>query len=348
MLPTMTYAQKLSADGAMQTFAFVSDQFFSEVYFKFSPTNGTAAGLHQYDSQLEDYSAAGVAREVAALHEYQKKVEAIDASALDGPVAGDRDILLNNIKSELLSLEVIRGWEKNPDNYSSGITGSAFVIMERPYASANTRLRALVEREKLMPQALLEARKNLKNPPKIFTEIALEQIDGDVSFFENDVPSAFFSGADGAEVATDAGTKAEFAKSNAAVIAALKSYGAWMKSDLLPRSNGDYRLGADTFEKKLQYDEMVDLPLSRLLEIAMSDLRKNQAEFARVSKEIDPTKTPPEEVEGVGQKMYPPPDQLLGAFHQTFDSVDWRFIRRAPHHYAAERCAADAGRYSAV
>jgi uncharacterized protein (DUF885 family) len=320
LFPMMTPAQKLSADGAMQTFGFVSDQFFSDVYFKFSPTNGTAAGLHQYDTQLEDYSAAGIAREVAALHEYEKKVEAIDPSALDGPVAGDRDILLNNIKSELLSLEVIRGWEKNPDNYSSGITGSAFVIMERPYASANTRLRALVEREKLMPQALLEARKNLKNPPKIFTEIALEQIDGDVSFFENDVPSAFLSGADGAEVATDAGTKAEFAKSNAAVIAALKSYGAWMKSDLLPRSNGDYRLGADTFEKKLQYDEMVDLPLSRLLEIAMDDLHKNQAEFARVAKEIDPTKTPQEELAEL-QKMYPPPDQLLSTFHGTFNSL---------------------------
>src|ERR1039458_5890698 len=235
-------AQKLSADGAMQTFGYVSDQFFRSVYFKFSPTSGTAAGLHQYDTELEDYSAAGVEREVAALHEYEKKVEAIDPSALDGPVASDRDILLNNIKSELLSLEVIRGWEKNPDNYSSGITSSAFVIMERPYAPANTRLRPLVEREKLMPQALLDARKNLKNPPKIFTEIALEQVDDDVSFFEKDVPSAFFSGADGAEVATDAAAKAEFAKTNAAVVEALKSYAAWMKSDLLPRSNGDCQL----------------------------------------------------------------------------------------------------------
>jgi uncharacterized protein (DUF885 family) len=316
----VTRAQRIAADGATQTFGFVADQFFNDVYFKFAPTNGTADGLHQYDTQLEDYSAAGVAREVAALHEFEKKVEAIDASALDAPVAGDRDILLNNIKSELLTLEVIRGWEKNPDTYSSGITNSAFVIMERPYASANTRLRALVEREKLMPQALLEARKNLKNPPKIFTEIALEQIDGDVSFFENDVPSAFFSGADGAEVATDAGAKADFAKTNAAVIAALKSYGAWMKTDLLPRSNGDFRLGADAFQKKLAYDEMVDLPLDRLLQIAMDDLHKNQAEFARVAKEIDPAKTPEQELAEL-QGMYPPPDQLLSAFHQTFDQL---------------------------
>ena len=316
LTPTLP-AQRLSADGAQQTFATLSDQFFTEVYFKFSPTSGTSAGLHQYDSQLEDYSAAEVTREVAALHEYEKKTEAIDPSALDAPQAADREILLNNIRSQLLSLEVIRGWEKDPDNYSSGITGSAFVIMERPYASANTRLRALVEREKKMPQALLEARKNLKNPARISTEIALEQIDGDVSFFQNDVPSAFFTGPD---AATDAATKAEFAKTNAAVIAALKSYGAWMKSDLLPRSNGDFRLGADTFAKKLAYDEMVDLPLDRLLQIAMDDLHKNQAEFARVAKQIDPTKTPQQELTEL-QGMYPPPDQLLNTFHQTFDSL---------------------------
>ena len=81
-------AQNLSADGAMQTFNYLADHFFSDVYFKFSPTNGTAAGLHQYDSQLEDYSAAAVQEEIAALHGYEKKVAAIDPSALDAPVAG--------------------------------------------------------------------------------------------------------------------------------------------------------------------------------------------------------------------------------------------------------------------
>jgi uncharacterized protein (DUF885 family) len=310
-------AQKVSADGAMQTFNYLSDQFFSQVYFKFSPTSGTAAGLHQYDTRLEDYSAAAVEQEVAALHGFEKKVAAIDPGTLDAPVAADREILLNNIHSELLSLEVIRGWEKNPDSYSSGITNSAFVIMERPYASTDTRLRALVEREKLMPQALVEARKNLKNPARISTEIALEQIDGDVSFFENDVPGAFLSGPD---AATDAATKAEFAKTNTAVVAALKSYGAWMKSDLLPRSNGDFRLGAETFQKKLAYDEMVEIPLDRLLTIAFDDLHRNQAEFARVAKLVDPAKTP-QQVLAELATIHPAPDQLLNAFHGTFDSL---------------------------
>ena len=313
VMPNHAAAQSVSADGATQTFHFISDQYFSDVYFHFAPTMGTSAGLHQYDNQLEDYSAASIEKETAALHEYEKKVEAIDPSALDASVAGDREILLNNIRSQLLTLEVIRPWEKNPDNYSSGITYSIFVLMERPYAPPEVRLRAVIAREKLIPQALDEARKNLKNPPHIFTEIALEQIDGLVSFFEHDVPDAFSS-------VTDAGAKAEFAKSNADVVAALTSYGAWMKTDLLPRSNGDFRLGAETFRKKLAYDEMVDMPLDKLLQIGFDDLHKNQAEFARVAKEVDPTKTP-QQVLAELATIHPAPDKLLAAFQNTFNSL---------------------------
>jgi uncharacterized protein (DUF885 family) len=188
---TTMKAQHISADGAMQTFQVYSDQYFEEVYFHFSPTAGTSAGLHQYDSKLEDYSAAGTQREIAALHAWDKKLQGIDPSALDAPVAADYAILVNNIRGQLLMLEDVRMWEKNPDNYSSGVTNSIFVLMERDYAPVNIRMHAAVERERQIPQALLEARKNLKNPPKIYTEIALEQIDGLVSFFQNDVPTAF-------------------------------------------------------------------------------------------------------------------------------------------------------------
>lgn len=314
-------AQRISADGATQTFDFLSEQYFDQVYFKYQPTAGTIAGFHEYDTQLEDYSAATLEKQRAALHVWEKKIAAIDPEALDAPQAADRDILLNSIRAEILSLEVVRPLEKNPDAYSSGATGAIFVLMERPFAPANTRLRAVVEREKLIPIQLMEARQNLKNPPKVFTEIALEQIDGLVSFFQTDVPSAFAD-------ATDAAVKADFAKSNAAVIDALKSYGVWMKNDLLPRSNGDYKLGVDTFRKELALNEMVDIPLDRLLQIAMDDLHKNQAEFARVAKEIDPTKTPQQMLAELAS-IHPAPDKLLPAFHDTFDSLV-NFIRA--HH----------------
>jgi uncharacterized protein (DUF885 family) len=184
--------------------------------------------------------------------------------------------------------------------------------MERPYAPVDIRLRAVIAREKLVPRALLEARKNLKNPPHIYTEIAIQQIDGEVAFFEHDVPEAFHE-------ATDATAKAEFVRTNAAAVEAMKSYAAWLRSDLLAHSNGDFRYGAQTFAEALSYNEMVDIPLARLLTVGLSDLHKNQAEFARIAKEIDPNKTAQQELAELAT-MHPAPDHLLQAFHDRFDS----------------------------
>ncbi len=323
MLPSMQ-AQRVSVDGGDQTFSYLSNQYFQDIYFKFSPTAGTSAGLHQYDSQLEDYSAASMERQVAALQAFEKKLEALDPSSLDAEPRADYQILLNNIRGQLLSLQVVRGWEKNPDQYSSGVTNAIFVIMERPYAPLDVRLQAVIARERQIPQALACARQNLKDPPQIYTQIAIQQIDGDISFFQHDVPTALAA----ANNPANKDGYAAFVNSNAAVIEALQSYAQWMKTDLLPRSHGDFRWGADTFSKALEYNEMVDIPLPRLLQIASADLHKNQAEFARVAREIDPHKTPQQELAELAT-MHPAPDKLLQAFHDRFDS-EIGFIRS--HH----------------
>ena len=185
--------------------------------------------------------------------------------------------------------------------------------MERPFAPVNTRLKAAIARERQMPAAFTAARQNLRNPPRIFTEIALEQIDGILSFFQTDVPEAF-------KDAPDKQALSDFAQSNTAVIHALESYRDWLKSDLLPRSTGDYRLGAATFAHKLSYDEMVDVPLPHLLEIAYADLHRNQAEFARIAKEVDPAKTP-QQVLAELATVHPAPDKLLSSFHDQFSGL---------------------------
>ena len=124
--------------------------------------------------------------------------------------------------------------------------------------------------------ALAAARENLKNPPLIYTQVAIEQLPGIIGFFQKEVPEAFAK-------ATDPQAKSDFAESNAAVIKALEDYQTWLKTTEIPVSHGDFRLGAIAFSKKLLYDEMVDIPLDRLLEIGKADLHHNQAEFERVA-----------------------------------------------------------------
>jgi len=298
---------------AKTAFLSASDAYFDEVYFPYQPTAGTLAGYHQYDAQLEDLSLERTNAEIAALHGYEKKIGAIPAAGLDQTTRADRELVLANIRGTLLSLEVIRPWEKNPDNYSGMVSNAAFSLMERKFASPEDRLRSLVAREKLMPGQLALARANLNNPPKVYTEIAIEQLPGIITFFEHDVPLAFAE-------AKDSALNAEFASTNRAVIQALTDYLAWLKTDLLPRSNGDFRIGADAFRKKLAYEEMVDLPLDRLLEIGRANLKKNQIEFNRIAKELEPTKEPRAVLEELGQN-HPAPDKLLQTFRDTFDGL---------------------------
>ena len=51
-------------------------------------------------------------------------------------------------------------------------------------------------------------------------------------------------------------------------------------------------------------DEMVDIPLDHLLEIAYADLHKNQADFKRIAHELDPTKTPDQVLAENGNKSW--------------------------------------------
>jgi uncharacterized protein (DUF885 family) len=295
------------------------DEYLDKVYFPLNPTAATAAGIHQYDGELEDYSAAGKASEIRTLHDYEARVEQFPAAGLKAVDAADRQILLGEIRSDLLTLEKIRPLEKNPDVYSGGLSNGVYVLMSRKFAPADARLRSVIQRETKMPAVLQMARQNLKDPPQVYTEIAIEQLPGIISFFEKDVPLAFAG-------VTDPGLKTEFAKSNSGVISALKEYQNWLKTDLLPRSKGDFRIGEATFSKKLLYEDMVDTPLDKLLATGMADLHKNQAEFQRVAKEIDPKKTPTEVLKDLAV-MHPAPDQLLETFRGTFDGLI-AFIQR--------------------
>ncbi len=308
LLPVLCGAQ--SRDDA---FARLADRYFDEAVFRYDPVQGTASGFHQYDRQLPAMSKTEIQSDIAALRRFEGEVERFDPRGLSPGAAADRELVLSQIRGALLSLESIRMWEKNPDVYSSGATNAIFVIMSRTFASPEERLRSAIAREKLIPRMLESARANLVNPPRVYTEVAIEQMPGIVSFFQNDVPAAFHS-------VKDPALLAEFRASNQSVIDALNAYLAWMKSDLLPRSNGDFRIGAENYRKKLLYDEMVDLPLDRLLALGYEDLHRNQAELRRVAAQIDARRTPQEILKQLEQD-HPPAGQLLQTFRDVLGGL---------------------------
>jgi len=289
------------------------DEFFTDAYFKYHPTDGTAAGFHQYDPLLEDYSRAGVESETEALKIFQTKLEHFNQQQLNAEQRDDWQLVFNYVNSRLLTLEDLRMWEKDPDRYSSNIGNSIFVIMSRNFAPQDQRLLSVIQREKKIPQVFEAARENLKNPPEIYTRVALMQLPGIISFFQKDVPAAF-------PHVKNPRLMVQFRGVNGAVIESLQRYEKFLKDELLPKSKGDFRIGAENYRKKLLYDEMVDIPLDRLLEIGMADLRKNQRWYKETAAKLDPSRTP-EQILAEEAKDHPAPDKLLQTFRDTLGGL---------------------------
>ena len=56
----------------------------------------------------------------------------------------------------------------------------------------------------------------------------------------------------------------------------LEEYKQWLEKDLLPRSDGNFRLGAEKFRKKLRFSLASDLSMEEIMKRAQADLEQTQ------------------------------------------------------------------------
>lgn len=295
-----------------KSFKDLSDEFLKD-HLKRHPTAATFAGVHQYDDILEDYSKSGIEIEKTSLKKWKTTFAKVNRQELTIDEASDLDLIMNSIQASLLELQEIKMWQKNPDHYSSSLTSSVFSLMSRSFASQDERLKSIIARERKVSEVFKAARENLKNPPRVYTEVAIEQIEGIVSFFEKDVPLAF-------SAVKDAKLLEEFQKTNQSVISELSKYKKFLTEELLAKSKGDFRLGEKLYMKKLKFEEMVELSKTKLLEIGFEDLRRNQKYLNETIHKIDPKRS----FEEVFRQIvldYPAPEKLIDTVKSKLDGL---------------------------
>ena len=273
-----------SAGGA--SFAPFVDDYFSTLYAT-APSQGTGAGFHQYDTRLEDLSAAAYRDRARTLHRLLARLDSLRAESLSADESIDAVMIDGAIRSELLDIETIQDWRHNPMWYVA-LPGSAVDdLMKRDFAPPAERLRSVIARLRRVPAMLTAMRENVDNPPREFTDLAIRIAGGSVDFFRTSVSSWGKTAA-----ARDTLLYREFAAADDSAAAAMQAATDWLRRNLLPRSMGRYAIGAEAFAAKLRYDEMVDLPLDTLLAIGEANLKKDHDAFVAVAREIDPRKTP--------------------------------------------------------
>ena len=258
----------------LNTFATSQDDAFQKVahdyveqYLQANPEQATELGDHRFDGELTDYSAEARAKDLATQKEFRDKLNAIDGSQLTGANNIDFRILKENIDYEIFRAEELKEPEWNPLVYMQSLANSLYLLVARDFAPAEKRIPSLRQRLEKIPGVIAQAKANLQHPPRIHTETAIEQTQGAINLVRTELAPLLDQAPQ---------MKKDLAPLQDKTAAALEDYKKWLQNDLLPRSDGDFRLGGQKYRKKLHFALASDLPMEEIMKRAKADLEQTQ------------------------------------------------------------------------
>jgi len=240
---------------------------YIEQYLQSNPEDATELGDHRFDSQLTDYSPDARAKDLATQKESRDKLNAIDGSQLTGPNNIDFRILKENIDYQIFRAEELKEADWNPLVYMQSLANSLYLLVARDFAPAEKRIPNLRQRMEGIPHVITQAKANLQHPPRVHTETAIEQTQGAINLVREGLSPVLDRAPQ---------MKKELTPLQEKTAAALEDYKKWLQNDLLPRSDGDFRLGADKFRKKLRFALASDLSMEEIMKRAQADLQQTQ------------------------------------------------------------------------
>ncbi|HUJ25299.1 MAG TPA: DUF885 family protein, partial [Myxococcales bacterium] len=196
--------------------------------FERHPESATRAGEHRNDARLDDYSREGVEKDLAANRAYLQQLEAIQIAQLPQEDSVDARILRNRLEQQIYALSVLREWEWNPMRYNPG--SALYELVAREFAPPEQRLRSAIGRLNAVPTVLAAGRANLKNPPKVHTETAINQLKGTIGLISTGQLEQLAKSVPALE--------AEYRPAQQKALKALQEQVEWLQKELLPKANG--------------------------------------------------------------------------------------------------------------
>jgi len=268
LLGNDAFAQDKSADTAFEALA----KSYIEKLLEMEPERATWLGDHRFDNRLNDRTKEGVRRSRALAEDTLKALDAIPAERLGRINNIDYRILRTRLEYAIFRIDELREHEWNPLDYN--VSNAIYELLARQYAPLAVRLRSVAERLKQVPAAVRAAKDNLGRPPRVHTETAIAQNKGAISLVRDQL---------GAELANAPEMKGEVEAAQATAIVALEEYGRWLEKELLPRSDGEFRLGDARYRRKLAFSLESDIPKEEILRRAEADLKRTQQELYKVA-----------------------------------------------------------------
>ncbi|HYR21587.1 MAG TPA: DUF885 domain-containing protein [Chthoniobacterales bacterium] len=285
---------------------------FIKGYFAARPLLATAMGLHEYDGKITDYSRLALDAELSRLKRFEDRLQKFDLDKLSQRQSIDLRILQAAIRKEIFQREAMSIYERDPMVYARAADVNIYI--KRNFAPLDDRVHSIVAIESQVPNILIAARTNLDAVlPKPYVELAIQIAKGSADFLRKNLVEAVTD-------LKDERIRTEFLEANRKAAAALTDYAAWLERDKLPKATTDFALGQEKFQRLLKETELVDLPPEKILEIGLTQLRKEQKAFAEAARRIDSNKSPAEVFKQM-QSEHPTPESLLADINKDLEQI---------------------------
>lgn len=244
------------------------------------PEYGTHFGLHDHDTELSSGGRDAIDEEAAFYRRTIDELSALDASELSHERALDRDLAIHQARLQLFWLTEYRPWA-GASQGASHIGESLFGLFTRDFAPLRNRLASIAARLEKAPGYLTETRERVTAPVRVWTEIDMESTERLPGFLDVILAAA----------RSEAGDEALSRRLEAAVATtkvALGEHLDWLRNDVLPRAEADWKAGPDRFEEMLRLREL-EADGDQILAVGEELLVSEKAAREALLSEIDPT-----------------------------------------------------------
>jgi uncharacterized protein (DUF885 family) len=283
------------------------------------PVWATSVGFHGHDHELGSYGPEDRVRELAWLDAYaQELTQSIQPAQLTMEEQADWELLLGQVTADRLALRERQLFERNPGEWLRLAAQSIHLLMLRDFAPLPERLAATADRLEAWPKLFNQARASLKHPPRIWTELALEQVEGVEALLRTEVPETF-APVENVEL------QGKLQRALAHAREALAGFTFFLRDELLPRSNGSFALGPELLSRVLVAEEGVSLPLDELWRWGETELARTQQAFAQTAHRLAPGKAPGEVFQELSED-HPAAAELVDEAQRTVQELQ-QFVR---------------------
>ena len=288
----------------------IADEFIAW-YLAENPVSATGLGIHDHDASMPSLFEGDLQRRRHALRGFLTRLDGVNRQVLQGDAYFDHRVLEYAMRAQLLDLEEVGGWQRDPARYSGLVASGTASLAQRPFAPLEARMRSMIGRWRATPLVLRAARQNLDpaRVPALLAQRALTSTRGTIAYLTDDVPAALEAQGLGR---VDAGLRAEWDAARRTAIASVDSFAVWLERDLAPRATGDVRLGPDLLRRLLLYREHVDIPVADLDALNRQAIDDYREWMDRIALNLDPMRHPEAIVDSISAS-HPSAAELIPA-----------------------------------